>query len=181
MSSVRRLPLFIAVCVCLAADPACTSAFSVLEGAIFDDDEKCRTECAAKANGDCADASNVWLCVADNLTACYIPNKNNVACHIERPGAEDSLNGTCHCSASSSGPCTSLEAMATEYVWKPTVSEFLGEGKGVIIAKNNRAYMASSEELWHYEAGPQVSGCELQDWIKGVFCQGKYSSKSATG
>ncbi|KAL8273853.1 hypothetical protein Esti_002176 [Eimeria stiedai] len=155
---------------CSSIEPACKRAFSTLDGATAADDRTCRTACEAELGGQCATALNPWLCVSSSLSKCYVPNTDNLSCHIETPGPEDELNGTCICRNSSFGACTSLEAIATAFAWESTLSQFVDGKKGVIVAKNSRALWAFPLFSWHYEGGPRRGKCEQADWIKGVFC-----------
>lgn len=155
------------------AGPVCDKAFSTLEGAREEDDLKCRSACSEMSSGECAAVRNTWLCVALSIQGCYIPNSNSYACHIEVPGPEDSHRGTCTCPNSDLGPCTFLEAEATAYAWKPTLSQFWKGASGVIVAKNNRALWPLAPSSWRYEAGPQYGKCEQRTWIRGVFCLGR--------
>ncbi|OEH77655.1 thrombospondin type 1 domain-containing protein [Cyclospora cayetanensis] len=142
--------------------PSCSSAFSTVEGASAADDEECKTQCSQKAGGLCAASANIWLCIARQLHAeCYIPNRNSLTCYIESPGPEDASHGTCACSTSSLGACTSLEAEVTHFVWQESLSQFWDGSEGVIVAKNNRALWPSAKASWHYEAGSQAGLCSL--------------------
>ncbi|KAL8425722.1 hypothetical protein Efla_003100 [Eimeria flavescens] len=152
--------------------PDCKRAFSTKSKATSADDRACRTACDDRLSGDCADASNPWVCVSNFLITCYVPNTDSLACHIELPGPEDKISGTCACITSTLGACTAFEAMATAHLWESSLPDFVGEEGGVIIAKNNRAMWPTSPPSWHYEAGPQHGKCERRDWIKGIFCLG---------
>ncbi|XP_026191793.1 uncharacterized protein LOC113146997 [Cyclospora cayetanensis] len=161
--------------------PSCSSAFSTVEGASAADDEECKTQCSQKAGGLCAASANIWLCIARQLHAeCYIPNRNSLTCYIESPGPEDASHGTCACSTSSLGACTSLEAEVTHFVWQESLSQFWDGSEGVIVAKNNRALWPSAKASWHYEAGSQAGLCEQKRWIKGVFCLGSLAPDCST-
>lgn len=162
----------------LLAGPLCQRAFSTIGGATESDDWACREACTKKSAGDCSSVINPWLCVANAIQDCYIPNSNSVACFIQSPGPEDPHTGSCTCTGSALGPCTPAEAQATAYAWKSTLSQYWGGEGGVIIAKYNRALWMSTPPSWHYEAGPQNGKCGDNTWIKGVFCLGELHRSS---
>ncbi|CDJ48385.1 thrombospondin type 1 domain-containing protein, putative [Eimeria brunetti] len=48
----------------LCEGPVCDRAFSTVEGATEEEDAGCKKACNEKADGECSQADNIWLCVA---------------------------------------------------------------------------------------------------------------------
>lgn len=156
----------------IVVGPLCSEALSTLDHASEEDDLKCRDLCLEKSEGICKTSLNPWVCVTSLMASCYIPNKDFLTCQIRPAGELSAEQGSCQCPSPSDGACTTMEVMATQFVWRPTLAEHIHDTAGVIVARNHRALWLISDKQWHYENGPTTGKCQSGDWILGVFCRG---------
>lgn len=163
--------------VLLSSEPDCAYAYSTMSGVSSAADTACQDECSSVLAGACRDSTNKWLCVAQALPACAVPNADRVTCHVETSvGPYDAQSRTCSCPESSPA-CTAEEAEATRFDWESTFKT-LGNTEGVVVAKARRALWTTDSSRWRYENGfTQMGGCGANPWIVGVFCKGRLAEQ----
>ncbi|EPT24909.1 microneme protein MIC15 [Toxoplasma gondii ME49] len=151
-------------------EPHCLNSFSVKPDASTVDDRDCQDQCASLFATRCRQSFYKWLCVAQGLPECYIPNTDSFTCQIDtNPSAYNYSYGSCGCSGAYP-PCSRNEANATRLDWI-TAFRALSHKKGVVVARGKQALWTENPDRWRYENGMlQGGGCLNNSWFVGVFC-----------
>nr|CEL70693.1 TPA: thrombospondin type 1 domain-containing protein,putative [Neospora caninum Liverpool] len=156
-------------------NPHCLRGFSSQPAATTVDDRDCQDACASLFATSCAQAKNRWLCVAQALPKCYIPNTDSFTCQVDtNPSVYSTSYGACSCSGTYS-PCSAEEAEVTKHDWLTAFTALSGR-KGVVVARGKQALWIGNPDKWRYENGMnQGSGCLNNPWFVGVFCGARLS------
>lgn len=115
---------------------------------------------------ECRSEENSWLCVAQRMTNCYVPNRKKSTCKlVTEVGPYSESFRSCSCPGNEM-PCTQEEVEVTEHEWKDS---FTKAQALAVVGWQKSLWPDKTIKNDYGMAG--VPGC-AGDRYKAIFCRG---------